>query len=437
MSDSFVRSAAALIIALVVSAEAEAQNRGTLFLVGGGPQPAELVKEFVDLAGGAGKARIIVFAMASASGLESGGDKAKQLEELGAQALNLYINRREADADSIVRHLETATGIWFGGGDQSRLADVLRGTKVAAAIRARYRSGAVVGGTSAGAAIMSSPMITGDERRRGGARYPSDSSLTFITIDRDNVTVSGGLDLITDAIIDQHFVRRKRHNRLLSLVMEKPSRLGAGIDESTALVIEPTGRWRVSGASVVVIYDARGAVLAKPGEPFGASGIVTHVLPAGGTFDPVTGAATLQGSAPSTDAPSGIIDRAAWLTGCWEARRASLVVQEAWLSPVGGVMQNLGRTTRDGRFVEGEMVLLRGEGSLLVYEASPSGQARARFTASTVSDTLLIFENPAHDFPKKVAYRSGGADSLHAWIEGNGRRIPFSYGRISCGAMLK
>lgn len=437
MHTPLVRTAAVLLFGLMLSAETHAQNRGTLFLVGGGPQPPELVKEFVDLAGGAGKARIIVFAMASEGGRESGQDKAKQLEELGAQARSLFITRKEADADSIVRHLEGATGIWFGGGDQSRLAAVLRGTRVADAIRARYRAGAVIGGTSAGAAIMSTPMITGDERRRGGARYPSDSSLTFITIDRDNVTVADGLDLITDAIIDQHFVRRKRHNRLLSLVMEKPSRLGAGIDESTALVVEPTGRWRVSGASVVVIYDARGGTVARPGDAFGASGIVTHVLPAGGRFDPASGTATLPAGVPSTAVSSGTISRVAWLTGCWEARRGTLVIQEAWLAPAGGVMQNVGRTTRDDRFVEGEMVLIRAEGSLLVYEASPTGQPRARFTASTISDTLLVFENPAHDFPKKVGYRSGGADSLHAWIEGNGRRVPFSYGRISCGSMLK
>jgi cyanophycinase len=437
MRTSLVRSAAVLLFGLMVSAETHAQNRGTLFLVGGGPQPPELVKEFVDLAGGAGKARIIVFAMASEGGRESGQDKAKQLEGLGAQARNLFITRNEADADSIVRHVEQATGIWFGGGDQSRLAAVLRGTRAAEAIRARYRAGAVIGGTSAGAAIMSTPMITGDERRRGGARYPSDSSLTFITIDRDNVRVSEGLDLITDAIIDQHFVRRKRHNRLLSLVMEKPIRLGAGIDESTALVVEPTGRWRVSGASVVVIYDARGSTRATPGDAFGASGIAIHVLPAGGRFDPVAGIATLPTRTPSTAAPSGMIGRAAWLTGCWEARRGGLVIQEAWLTPAGGVMQNVGRTTRDDRFVEGEMVLIRAEGSLLVYEASPTGQSRTRFTASTISDSLLVFENPAHDFPKKVGYRAGGADSLHAWIEGNGRRVPFSYGRISCGAMLK
>ena len=390
----------------------------------------------MDLAGGSGKARIVVFAMASAEGKESGQAKADQLKGLGATAVNLYLTRNEADADSIVRQLDQVTGVWFGGGDQTRLAEVLRGTKTAAAIRARYEAGAVVGGTSAGAAVMSTPMITGDERRRGGDRYPSDSGLTFITIDRDNVTVSEGLGLVTNAIIDQHFVRRKRHNRLLSLVMEKSARLGAGIDESTALIIEPSGQWRVSGASVVVIYDARRAQVSASGA-LGASEISTHVLPARGRFDTRTGVATLIQETTPTRGQRATIDRAAWLIGCWEARRATGVVQEAWLSPFGGVMQNVGRTTRNGQFLEGEMVLLRASGDSLVYEAAPTGQARTRFTSTTISDTLLVFENPAHDFPKKVGYRAGGSDSLHAWIEGNGRRIPFSYGRINCGSMLR
>lgn len=411
------------------------QERGTLFLVGGGPQPPALVKEFVDLAGGAGKARIVVFAMASEGGKESGEDKAVQLRELGATATSLYINRKEADTDSIVRQLDNATGIWFGGGDQTRLANVLRATKTAAAIQARYRAGAVIGGTSAGAAVISTPMITGDERRRGGGRYPSDSSLIFITIDRDNVTVGDGLDLVTNAIIDQHFVRRKRHNRLLSLVLEKPVRLGAGIDESTALVVEPDGGWRVSGASVVVIYDATRARIAAPNAPLAATGIVTHVLPAGSRFDPVGGVATLPHPAAAGPVQGVTLSRAAWLTGCWEARGPTTVVQESWLSPFGGVMQSVGRTMRDGQFLEGEMVLMRVDGEKLIYEASPTGQARTRFTSSTISDSLLVFENPMHDFPKKVGYRKAGADSLQAWVEGNGRRVPFSYGRIGCGSI--
>ena len=264
--------------------------RGTLFIVGGGPQPPALVREFVDLAGGS-RARIVVFAMASAEGEKSGEEKASELRQLGAQAINVWVTNAQANTDSVAHLLDGATGVWFGGGDQVRLADVLRGTRTERAIHARYEAGAVIGGTSAGAAVMSAVMLTGDERRPGGARR--DTTSAYMTIDRDNVIVADGFGLISSAIVDQHFLRRRRHNRLVSLVLERAPHLGVGIDESTALVVEPSGRWRVAGASVAVVYDARRAAITPAGATLGATGLLMHVLPAGSRFDPQTGAATL------------------------------------------------------------------------------------------------------------------------------------------------
>ncbi|MDB4879624.1 MAG: hypothetical protein JWL60_1070, partial [Gemmatimonadetes bacterium] len=268
-------------------------GRGSLFIVGGGPQPPALGQEFVDLAGGPGRARIVVFAMASADGLAGGEARARDLRALGASATNVWITNAEAESDSVVSLVAGVTGVWFGGGDQNRLAAVLRNTRTARAIRARYEAGAVIGGTSAGAAVMSSVMLTGSERRPGGARPVADSSGAYLTIERDNVVVTDGFGLIADAIVDQHFLRRKRHNRLVSLVLERAPHLGVGIDESTALVVEPDGRWRVSGASVAVVYDARRAAVTPAGTTLGASGVTMHVLPAGARFDVATGRATL------------------------------------------------------------------------------------------------------------------------------------------------
>jgi cyanophycinase len=275
-----------------VVASPSASARGTLFIVGGGPQPAALVREFVDLAGGS-RARIIVFAMASAEGLASGEAKAKDLIALGAQAQNVWITNAQANTDSVARLLDGATGVWFGGGDQNRLAAVLRGTRTERAIRSIYESGGVIGGTSAGAAVMSAVMLTGDERRPGGERR--DTSSAYMTIARDNIITADGFGLITEAIVDQHFLRRRRHNRLVSLVLERAPHLGVGIDESTALIVEPGGGWRISGASVAVVYDARRAAINPTGPTLGASGMVMHVLPAGSRFDVATGRATLPG----------------------------------------------------------------------------------------------------------------------------------------------
>lgn len=270
---------------------ASSAPRGTLFIVGGGPQPPALVQEFVRLAGGE-RARIIVFAMASEDGKASGEEKADDLRRLGAGARNVWVTREEAESDSIARLLDGATGIWFGGGDQARLTKALEGTKTEAAIHARYRAGAVVGGTSAGAAVMSASMITGDERHPGGVRPVKDSA-SYMTIARDNLILADGFALLTNAIVDQHFVRRKRSNRLVSVVLELPVHLGVGIDESTALIVSPDGRWRVMGESVAVVYDARHARITAPGRTLGATGVVMHVLPEGGTFDPATGRAEL------------------------------------------------------------------------------------------------------------------------------------------------
>lgn len=282
-----------LLILSVTVAPAHAQ-RGPLYIVGGGPQTDAMVREFVELAGGPQRARIVVLAMASASGARSGEAKANDLRALGATASNLWVTRAQADLDSVARLLDGATGIWFGGGDQNRLAQIVRGTALERAIRVRHEAGAVVGGTSAGAAVLSAVMITGDERRRGGSRPGTDSSAVNITIDRDNVITDSGFGLLDNAVIDQHFVRRRRHNRLISLVLERPPHLGVGIDESTALVVHADGTWRVSGESVVVVYDAREAARSTADAPvLGASGMRMHVLPAGARFVPASGIATM------------------------------------------------------------------------------------------------------------------------------------------------
>ena len=275
------------------SLQSQARSRGTLLIVGGGPQPPALVEEFVRLAGGRGRARIAVFAMASQDGLAGGEEKAVDLRTLGAAATNIWITHEQAATDSVAHLLDGMTGIWFGGGDQVRLANILRDSPTLRAIRMRFAAGAVVGGTSAGAAVLSTPMITGDEEKPGGARPPEDSTEHWMTIARNDVITQQGFDFLRTAIVDQHFVRRRRHNRLLSLVLESSQKLGVGIDESTALRIGPDGIWHVLGASVAVIYDARHAVVTPASKTLGASGIVSHILPAGSTFNPRTGVARL------------------------------------------------------------------------------------------------------------------------------------------------
>jgi cyanophycinase len=267
--------------------------RGHLLIVGGGPIPDAILQRFVALAG-AGQARIAVFPMASEDA-DAGIELTEDFRKLGASAERIVLTHEQADTEAAAKRLEGVTGIWFGGGDQVRLTGALRGTRTEGAIKERFRAGAVVGGTSAGAAVMSSPMITGDEKKPGGDRpLAKDSPDAWITIARDDVATVDGFDLIPGAIVDQHFVRRRRNNRLLSVVLEHPERVGVGIDESTALEVSPDGSWRVLGASVAVVFDARSARITPPtAKSLGAEGVRLSVLPAGSRFDPKTGEARL------------------------------------------------------------------------------------------------------------------------------------------------
>ena len=275
-------------------ASAPGARKGHLLIVGGGPVPDAIFDRFLTLAGGAGEARIAIFPMASEDP-EAGVELAERFRKLGARADRIVLTHAQADTEEAARRLDGMTGIWFGGGDQSRLTAALGGTRTESAILGRYRDGAVIGGTSAGAAVMSTPMLTGDERRPGGDRPPEkDSSDAYMTIARDNVVTAEGFALLPGAIVDQHFVRRRRNNRLLSLVLEHPDLVGVGIDESTALEVDPDGVWRVLGLSAAVVFDARQARITPPSAAvLGAEGVRLHVLPAGGTFDPRDGRARL------------------------------------------------------------------------------------------------------------------------------------------------
>jgi cyanophycinase len=282
--------------ALLLAPVLEAQARGHLLIVGGGSQPDSLVTRFVALAGGPGKARIVVVPMASSEPEETGGAKAVQLREFGAEAVVLNLSRAEAEDGASVARLDGVTGIWFTGGDQVPLARALQGTPLLRAMLRRYREGAVVGGTSAGAAIMGDSMLTGNQRRPDSLGYYGDE---FPEIAPGVIEVVPGLGFLPGTIVDQHFVRRERHNRLLAVILERPTLLGAGIDEGTALEVGPDGRWRVLGRGAVMVYDARRAGRVAPAGPLGVANLVLHLLPPGSRYDPVTGRATLP-PAPAT-----------------------------------------------------------------------------------------------------------------------------------------
>lgn len=272
---------------------------GHLLIVGGGDTPPEVLQRFIDLAGGVGVARIAVLPMATLGDDSEAVEVVADLRALGAEAEVLTLSRAEAARASVEDLLEQYSGFWFTGGDQARLAAILRDTPALAALQRRYSDGAVIAGTSAGAAVMSHVMLSGTRELDPEA---AEDALPLIA--RGLVDLDEGFGLLPGTIIDQHFLRRARHNRLLSAVLERPELVGIGIDEGTAVLVRPDRQWEILGASYVKVFDARrAAVAAAERDLIGSAGITLHVLPSRSVFDPQTGRTALPaGSAPQPPA---------------------------------------------------------------------------------------------------------------------------------------
>ena len=221
--------------------------KGRLFIIGGGERTSQLMERFVALAGGAG-AKILVIPFASEYTEEVGTSQSEEFRNLGCQADYILFEKGQADLEENLAKLDSITGVFFSGGDQLRLTGMLLGTKFLERIKEIYRQGGVVGGTSAGAAIMSKIMITGEEA------INKDNDVAFPMIKKDNVVTAEGFGFIDFAIIDQHFIKRKRENRLIELVITHQMP-GIGIDESTAIIVDGTGSFEVLGDGSVMVFE--------------------------------------------------------------------------------------------------------------------------------------------------------------------------------------
>jgi cyanophycinase len=215
------------------------RDPGALVIVGGGGTPDSVVETLFAQSGGR-SGRMVVLAQAS-SRPEAGEEsvaywKGKGFENVVSLDLTDVAAAREAIA--------SATLIWFPGGDQTRLLEAIEKAGLADAIRARHRAGAVVGGTSAGAAVLSPWMIIGGET----------ADLTVVR--SGSVAMTKGLGLLPGTIVDQHFLKRQRFNRLLSAVLDHPDFVGIGIDEKTAIFVRGS-HFDVLGESGVLVIDAR------------------------------------------------------------------------------------------------------------------------------------------------------------------------------------
>ena len=197
----------------------------------------------------------------------------------------LDIQRREdANALKAVAPLNKATGIFITGGSHSRLVKLIIGTQVMDTIRLRNSEGAVVAGTSAGASLIARQMLLGGS---GVAGNSGDTAARKLMVD-----VVGGLGLLHDVIIDQHFSQRGRMGRLLSAFAANPGLVGIGLDENTAVLVHEKGVFETFGEGMVTVIDGRTVVSdyfeKGPGDVLTITNSSLHVHGPGRFFDLIT-----------------------------------------------------------------------------------------------------------------------------------------------------
>jgi cyanophycinase len=254
-------------------------GRGTLLVIGGAEDPNDddlrILPHLVKLAGGR-RARLLVCAAATEEPADSLKNYEAVFRRIGVAEVHgtPFDDRCEGEDPRLLEQLERATGVFLIGGDQLRITSVLAGTPFARRLHERHTTeGLLVAGTSAGAAALSSTMII---RGEGG------------TVSRSAVELAPGLGYMDDTVIDTHFDRRGRIQRVMAVFAQNPGTIGIGIDGDTAIDVRPSGRFTVLGRGVVFVFDGRvshtNAAQVSDRDPLALTDCKVHVLPAGYGF---------------------------------------------------------------------------------------------------------------------------------------------------------
>ena len=252
---------------------------GPVMVIGGAEDKLRdkvILSSFATYSGG-GDAHVVVIATASSLGDQAVEHYRELFLELGIGRVSGLRpeEREEADDPSSAATLSEATGVYLTGGNQSRLTQIVGGTRLADALFNAHDRGVVLAGTSAGASAMASHMVA------YGNPGPTPKNRM--------VQLSAGLGILHGLVVDQHFEQRGRMGRLLALVAQSPSLLGIGLDEDTCAVVFADQTLTVLGRGAVQIVDGRNvrtdAYRGKGYKPLMVSGAVLHSLPSGYRFD--------------------------------------------------------------------------------------------------------------------------------------------------------
>ncbi|UNU25627.1 cyanophycinase [Microcoleus vaginatus] len=223
---------------------ASQETQGKLLIIGGAEDKegdCKILREFLRCAGGT-KAHIVIMTAATSLPGEVGDNYIRVFERLGAEDVRVVDTQTPEDAKNqdYLEAIEQATGIFFTGGDQARIISCLKDTKLDAAMHKRYSEGIIIGGTSAGAAMMPDMMIIeGDSETNPRV---------------DVVAMGPGMGFLPGVVIDQHFAQRGRLGRLVTALLLQPAVLGFGIDENTAILVHGD-ELEVIGESAVTVID--------------------------------------------------------------------------------------------------------------------------------------------------------------------------------------
>lgn len=253
-------------------------SKGKLFIIGGGSRPDFLVDRMIKEAGVKSGETVAIFPHASEEQDSSFYYAKQQFEKRNLKALDCAFKKDEKLPPSKLDSLKTAKLIYIGGGDQVRFMEIINSNpEVKNLLKSAYQNGKMIAGTSAGAAVMSEVMITGNQ-----LKY-KDYENTFDNIEIKNVETKQGLGFIKTAVIDQHFVVRSRYNRLLSLIIENPTYKGIGIDEGTAILVK-NGAAEVVGRAQVIVFKNPKQSKKLNGDKLGAQGITLDIYLNGEKF---------------------------------------------------------------------------------------------------------------------------------------------------------
>ncbi len=214
---------------------------GKLIIVGGGTMPDTMYQLFAKFIGGKDQSVVVIPTATNDSAIMVGAHLNRFKKEGFTNLTTVHARTKEAaDAPELIKAIEAAKGIYFSGGDQSRIAEAFQGTHAQGAMIKALYNGAVFMGTSAGATIMGTLLVGGDARKDLTKPY----------------SFPPALGLLRNSAIDQHVLARNRQFDLIPVIEQYPHLLGIGIDESTAIVVEGN-QFSVLGKSYVMVYDAK------------------------------------------------------------------------------------------------------------------------------------------------------------------------------------